>query len=110
MAREKQAVIDKRKMDMLVYMLRQASLEDGDVAVLSRRQLRADNGLSEGQVRLVLRKLEQEGLLEVRHRRQLNGGSAENAYYVTRKGLSSLLGYRPTESLAHGSASDGRPE
>lgn len=102
MAREKQAVIEKRKMDMLVYVLEQANLRESDVAVLSRRQLRSDNELTEGQVRLVLKKLEKEGLLEVRHRWHPNGGSAENAYYVTRKGLNSLIGCQSADKLPHG--------
>lgn len=93
MARVKQSVIAKRQVEVLAYLFEEAELRGGAAAPLSLRTICASRGLSESQVRLILKTLKQEGLLEVQPRTLPNGGTAENAYLVTRQGRLALQAY-----------------
>lgn len=61
-------------------------------AILSYTDLTKRLGLTRGQVRSVLRRLDARGLLEVCPRHLPNGGQLENAYCMTETGREFLLG------------------
>lgn len=105
MARVKRSVIAERQMSMLMYLGGQASRCGRPFAQLSLRSICLALGLSKNQVRLALKALSETGLVHVEPRILPNGGTAENAYFITARGAYVLASHSrgvsasPRESL-----------
>lgn len=98
MARVKDSVIAERRLRMLGLVSERGGGSDGCVA--STKELARVLGLSPMQLRGLVKSLSDGGLVRVVPRTYPNGGTAENAYFVTPAGA---------EALERGDAAGCRP-
>lgn len=88
MARVKESIIAERRLSMLGLILERGGGSFGYIA--STKELAGALGLSPMQMRGVMKSLVAAGLVRVVGRTHPNGGTAENAYFVTPKGAKAL--------------------
>ncbi|WP_101721115.1 hypothetical protein [Eggerthella timonensis] len=88
MARVKNSIIAERKLHALCFILLHQEESAGYIA--STRDMAKSLGLSEAQLRGVKKSLVEAGLVRVVSRTYPNGGTAENAYFLTPAGIEAL--------------------
>lgn len=88
MAKVKRDVSHARELQVLAYLLRRSG-GCGEVAASISRTAR-DTGLSRSEARGALRRVADNGLVEVLPQQLPNGSSAENVYRFTQAGLEAL--------------------
>lgn len=97
MARVARAVVERNAMRLLAFVLNQSMRARRVRVSLSYRQMCRSLGFSENRVRRLIRKLQDEGLLEVTSQQALDGGTLANTYRVTGKGRRYLFAHRSFE-------------
>lgn len=91
MARVARRIIERRRIQMLLYMVQHAG--DDGLTRVSNSEMAVDLDLSVEQVRNACRSLAGDGLLESHPQYLYNGAQVENAYCLTHSGRQLLAAY-----------------